>query len=684
MADPRAGAGFEKRPQPFRDKINEAPGAPSTRSLSMQPTMMKALCACGLLLASAAALPATQYSSYSNSGGTVSQSATTLTISGSAVSSPAGTISMSCSLTPVTPSFGFTSEWTCTGGSLSLQSTDGKTSLTGSFATGLFTLTETEVNRVYYYAYALYANFSASQTLNGKSVAVAGSVMETLPSMTAPLNPATGAIQSGLIDLSQQYAPVYIADTGNNRIVRTADILGSNWTSLGALGSGPKQFSAPWGVALDAAGKIYVSDSGNCRIVRVDNITGTNWTSYGACGGGAGQFSNPEGLWVDSGGKIYVADTGNNRIVRMDDMAGTNFTSLGSLGSGAGQFSSPAAVTTDAAGNIYVADNANARVVEFSDMAGTNWAVWQFPLNYLTPDGVAVDAAGKVYTTDSLQNQVLRADNISGANEVSLNVNYLLYLNGVESPSGIFVYPDGTIYIADTRNNRVDRLFGMSYDGEMALGTAGTGVGDLSLPHAAVAQPILKSVAVSAVTPPSLTFPTELVGATSPSQTTMLSNIGSAPFAVASVTSTLADFPITHNCPSALSGGQSCTATVTFQPVAGGLRRGAVDFTLTGASSKSTQLAGNGALVTLSTNLLVMFACAPGSVTVTNPLSSTTSIKSVKVTKPFRQTNNCGSLAPGASCTVTVNWCSATPITGTLAVTDASGAAQYVSLTGEQ
>ena len=242
---------------------------------------------------------------------------------------------------------------------------------------------------------ALCELFRIANDYSGKSVAVAGAVMETLTTMTAPLTSATGTIQTGLIDLSQQYEPVYIADTGNNRIVQTADILGSNWTSIGKLGSGTNQFSAPWGVALDAAGKIYVSDSGNCRIVRMDNMTGTNWTSYGTCGAGAGQFSNPEGLWVDSGGKIYVADTGNNRIVRMDDITGTNFTSLGTLGNGAGQFSSPAAVTTDAAGNIYVADNANARVVEFSDMLGTNWAVWQFPLNYLTPDGVAVDSAGR-------------------------------------------------------------------------------------------------------------------------------------------------------------------------------------------------------------------------------------------------------------------------------------------------
>ena len=137
---------------------------------------MKAIWTSVLALASAAMLPATQYS-YSNSGGTVSMTATTLTIGESTVSTPAGTVSMSCNLTPILQQFGFTSEWTCTGGSFSAQSTDGKTSVTGVFTSGLFTMTQSEVNRVYYYTYALYANFSASQTIDGKTVAVAGAAI---------------------------------------------------------------------------------------------------------------------------------------------------------------------------------------------------------------------------------------------------------------------------------------------------------------------------------------------------------------------------------------------------------------------------------------------------------------------------------------------------------------------------
>ncbi len=555
---------------------------------------------------------------------------------------------------------------------------------TGVVTTGVFTLIESEVNRVYFYNYALYANFSASQTIQGKTVAVVGAVTETLATLNSPLDPLTGTIQSGMIDTAQEYEPVYIADTGNNRIVQTSDILGSNWRSIGKPGSGTAQFQSPWGVAVDAEGKIYVSDSGNCRIVRMDSMTGANWASYGTCGAGPGQFSNPEGLWVDSGGKIYVADTGNNRIVRMDDITRINFTSLGTPGNGTAQFSSPAAVTTDAAGNIYVADTVNARVVEFSDMLGTNWAVWQFPVNYLTPDGVAVDSTGRIYTTDSLQNQVIRADNITGANEVSLNVNYLLYLNGVEAPSGIFVDPNGAIYIADTKNNRIDRLFELSYDNEIVLGSAGTGVGGLNLPHGTVAVSETKRVPVAAVTPPSLTFPTELVGVAGPAETTRLSNIGLAPMIVTSVMSSLADFPITHNCPSALSAGQSCTSTVTFQPAAGGVRKGSVEFALAGAASKSVSVAGSGALITVSPPQLILFEGQGGTVTVTNPLPTSTSVTSIKITGKFRQTNNCGTLAPGASCTIHVSWSyNGYVITGTLAVTDSAGTVQYVSLTGE-
>jgi DNA-binding beta-propeller fold protein YncE len=89
---------------------------------------------------------------------------------------------------------------------------------------------------------------------------------------------------------------------------------------------------------------IYVADAGNNRIVRMNNMTGAGWTAFGAGGSGVGQFSVPLGIFVDDAGKIYVADSRNDRIVRMNDMTGAGWTTFGTTGSGTDQFSGPSGI----------------------------------------------------------------------------------------------------------------------------------------------------------------------------------------------------------------------------------------------------------------------------------------------------------------------------------------------------
>lgn len=640
-----------------------------------------------LVLGSAASALATQYP-YTDGGGTVSATATELTITGATLGSPAGTITISCPLVSYSPVyFPYYEEWTCIGGSLTAQSTNGKTSIRGSFTTGRFTLQEQTYRGVTTYYYALDVSFSGSQTINGVSTAVLAEIIQTLAPLSSALNPSTGTIQSGTIDVNQQYEPVYVADTGNNRIVQMADMLGSNWAALGKTGSGVNQFSAPWGVAVDAAGKIYVADSGNCRIVQMDNITGLNWKSYGTCGSGTGQFSTPKGIWIDSSG-IYVADSGNNRIVFMSGITGTNFTTLGTLGSGQNQFNDPSGVTRDTAGKIYAADTGNTRIVRADNMTGTNWTALSSLFSiYTAPSGIAVDRTGKIYVSAAVfgfDGAITRIDDMTGANPVSVDLgspNYLYYL--IET-AAISVDPDGAVYATDTAGDRVVRFFDMTNNGVLILGNHGI-PGIFSHPEGVFVVPNSKKAAVTSVSSSSLTFPTELVGSPSPIQSTTLSNIGAAPLTLTGVSTSTPDFLATNNCPRTLLTGHSCSGSVYFRPATGGLLKDSLSFAISKRAVK-VSLTGSGALVTLSPGYLVLYDGESGVVTITNPLTTPAGIVSISATTPFFQVSStCGAtLAPGASCTYTVGWLyGGYVVLGDVNVTDGSGTVQYVGVTGE-
>ncbi len=250
---------------------------------------------------------------------------------------------------------------------------------------------------------------------------------------------------------------IYIADDGNNRIVRMDDMRGTNWTTLGGTqGRDQNQFCLPTGIAVDGNGRIYVADEGNNRIVFVSDITGAGWKSFGvppasqSCpagvwvdasghniyvadltcghiglmndiagtgwrtfgnrGGAENQFNNPWGVTLGPAGHIYVADSGNSRIVRMNDIEGTGWTTIGSLGSGINQFSQPPGIAVDALGRIYVADYANNRIVRMNDMDGTGWTVCLGKGNdrFRRPNAVALDAGGYVYVTDQDNNRIVR------------------------------------------------------------------------------------------------------------------------------------------------------------------------------------------------------------------------------------------------------------------------------------
>jgi hypothetical protein len=279
---------------------------------------------------------------------------------------------------------------------------------------------------------------------------------------------------------------IYVADTGNHRIVKMNDTTGAGWQSLGGplQGPGVNQFSSPGDIYLDSQNRIYVADRDNNRIVRMNDITGAGWTTYGTNGtGGVGQFREPWRLYIDANDRIYIADRGFHRIVRIDDMTGAGWVSFGTEGSGVGQLFVPYGVAVDTSGRIYIADSGNRRIVRIDDMTGAGWIT--FGSNgsgvgqFAGMVDVVLDQANRIYVGDLTNSRIARIDDMSGAGWTTFGTNGSDQAVGhFSGPWSLDIDSLGRLYVHDTGDIgpfiRMDDLTGAGWT---VYGTRGGGVG---------------------------------------------------------------------------------------------------------------------------------------------------------------------------------------------------------------
>lgn len=105
---------------------------------------------------------------------------------------------------------------------------------------------------------------------------------------------------------------LYIADTDNGRLVVMQGLEGLGYTTVGVPGFGFGRFLRPCQVWVDYDKRLYVADSGNNRVIRIDQSAREGWTELGG-------FSSPMGVAVDKAG-VYIADTKADRVVLVEEV----------------------------------------------------------------------------------------------------------------------------------------------------------------------------------------------------------------------------------------------------------------------------------------------------------------------------------------------------------------------------
>jgi sugar lactone lactonase YvrE len=222
--------------------------------------------------------------------------------------------------------------------------------------------------------------------------------------------------------------------------------------SVGRQGSGERQFNHPSGIGWDAAMKeIYVADTGNDRIVRL-SADGNYMAQYGGFGIAFGdrdeerEDSLDEPWDVAPGGfsNLYVSDQNNDRISEFDAYRSFKGTFFPKKDDKRSRLSRPRGLIMDGENNLWVVEGRGDRVLKFSpggfklfEIGGFGWSKWQLK----DPTQVSVDSDGRIFICDRGNKRIQVFDRLgSHQNEIR---------DHLKSPIGVAVDPDGLLAICD-------------------------------------------------------------------------------------------------------------------------------------------------------------------------------------------------------------------------------------------
>jgi sugar lactone lactonase YvrE len=182
-------------------------------------------------------------------------------------------------------------------------------------------------------------------------------------------------------------------------------------------------------------------------------------------------LSLPLGEATDAAGNLYVSDTGHNRILEVLKInpSGNNPTIVAGSISGASGITgdngpaqnalinAPSTITVDGSGNIFFADTGNNAIREInaitlniSTIAGTLGTSGSDSSHLSAPQGFVFDASGNLYIADTGNNRVQKVDTLGIVSTVAGTYN---------QPWGVAISSkDGSLYIADFGANYIFKV----------------------------------------------------------------------------------------------------------------------------------------------------------------------------------------------------------------------------------
>ncbi len=254
--------------------------------------------------------------------------------------------------------------------------------------------------------------------------------------------------------------------------------------------------SQPEGIAVDSAGNVYFADAALHQIRKIaadgsiQTIAGTGVAGFAGDGGPAtaAQLNQPYGLALDPAGNLFIADLGNARVRKIalngagaiQTIAGGGTLPATSTGQGGpattAQLTEPRDVAIGADGSLYISDFGANQVYQVSSngilslvsgtgtagFAGAGTSALLAQLN--APAGLAVDPSGALYIADSANGCVRKVFN-----------GDLITVFNTPAPTGVDLDSNAILYVAAASyfGTVVQPIPGIASARDVALDAAG-------------------------------------------------------------------------------------------------------------------------------------------------------------------------------------------------------------------